>query len=287
MLKVKVVCIICLCIVLLGSTVSADEAQDVVRAKIGIKLLSGDEIRRAKAREQVTIWERLWVYVVPEPNPAYIYVVYNNQNTVTRLNDDHQTKISGNLLLKLPPADDDELFYSFDGESSLEYITIICSPVELPEIDQLLNTPDMSYTRWLEFEQELIEKSKIDLRDIAERPLKVGSGVRGLPGFKFTEQALDNLRHEGVPDTILNALKPLENQEPANQSEFLEAVEKQIGKDQTVSYKELILKHARFWETSFSEGIQSSTDDSFIKQLKIFSGNTLVVKKYEFHVKKQ
>lgn len=287
MLKVKVVCIICLCIVLLGSTVSADEAQDVVRAKIGIKLLSGDEIRRAKAREQVTIWERLWVYVVPEPNPAYIYVVYNNQNTVTRLNDDHQTKISGNLLLKLPPADDDELFYSFDGESSLEYITIICSPVELPEIDQLLNTPDMSYTRWLEFEQELIEKSKIDLRDIAERPLKVGSGVRGLPGFKFTEQALDNLRHEGVPDTILNALKPLENQEPANQSEFLEAVEKQIGKDQTVSYKELILKHARFWETSFSEGIQSSTDDSFIEQLKIFSGNTLVVKKYEFHVKKQ
>ncbi len=287
MLKVKVVCIICLCIVLLGNTVSADEAQDVVRAKIGIKLLSGDEIRRAKAREQVTIWERLWVYVVPEPNPAYIYVVYNNQNTVTRLNDDHQTKISGNLLLKLPPADDDELFYSFDAESSLEYITIICSPVELPEIDQLLNTPDMSYTRWLEFEKELIEKSKIDLRDIAERPLKVGSGVRGLPGFKFTEQALDNLRHEGVPDTILNALKPLENQEPANQSEFLEAVEKQIGKDQTVSYKELILKHARFWETSFSEGIQSSTDDSFIEQLKIFSGNTLVVKKYEFHVKKQ
>ena len=62
--------------------------------------------------------------------------------------------------------------------------------------------------------------------------------------FKLTEQSLENLRKADVPDKTLEGLKSLENQEFTKESDFLNAVEKQIGNEQTVRYKELILKHA-------------------------------------------
>lgn len=61
--------------------------------------------------------------------------------------------------------------------------------------------------------------------------------------FRLTEQSLKNLRNEGIPDKILKDLKHLQNQEVTGENEFIEAVKKQIGQDQTVKYKELILKH--------------------------------------------
>ena len=62
--------------------------------------------------------------------------------------------------------------------------------------------------------------------------------------FKLTKQSFDNLRNESIPDNILENLEPLKDREFTSEDEFLNAVEKQIGKEQTVRYKELILKHA-------------------------------------------
>jgi hypothetical protein len=50
------------------------------------------------------------------------------------------------------------------------------------------------------------------------------------------------LRKEGILDNILEDLKSLENQGFTNREEFLDAVEKQIGNEQTVRYKKLMLK---------------------------------------------
>ncbi len=64
--------------------------------------------------------------------------------------------------------------------------------------------------------------------------------------FKLTTHALENLRGEGVPATVLENLIVLENQEFANEHELLDGVEKQIGPEQTLKYKEPILQQAGF-----------------------------------------
>ncbi len=62
-------------------------------------------------------------------------------------------------------------------------------------------------------------------------------------GFQLTKSSMKQLREEGVPEELLTALKPLKWQEFSEKSTFLEAVEKQIGEKQTITYRELILKH--------------------------------------------
>jgi hypothetical protein len=78
-MRIRVICIICLCIFFLGSVAtSADEDQKIVRAKIGIQVRSGDEISRAAAHERSKEGDCLRVYLIPEPELAYIYVIHAN-----------------------------------------------------------------------------------------------------------------------------------------------------------------------------------------------------------------
>lgn len=60
--------------------------------------------------------------------------------------------------------------------------------------------------------------------------------------FKLTEQHLEDLGHGGLPDGVLENLKPLEGRK-FTKDDFWTAVEKQIGEGSTTEYKELILKH--------------------------------------------
>ena len=74
------------------------------------------------------------------------------------------------------------------------------------------------------------------------------SGVAASKGdqatFTLTKQSLDNLREEGLPNTILNKLEGLKNQTFDTENAFLEAVKQKIGKDQAARYQAQILKHA-------------------------------------------
>lgn len=63
--------------------------------------------------------------------------------------------------------------------------------------------------------------------------------------FKLTEQSFEMLIHENIPDNILVNLKSLENKEIIGEENFLDAIKKQIGREQTVRYKTLILKHTQ------------------------------------------
>ncbi len=174
-MKIKVVCIVCLCVLLLGSVILADEPQKIVRAKIGIRIRSGDEVRRATASERVKAGDRLRIYIIPEPDPAYIYVMHTDQKTVARLNKAGQHKIPKDFVLRLPSKKE---FYQIDGESPLEYITVICSPDQLTALEGLLKAQELSYEKWLEVEQKLIEQSQMDLRDQVSKPLIIAGAIK-------------------------------------------------------------------------------------------------------------
>jgi apolipoprotein N-acyltransferase len=62
--------------------------------------------------------------------------------------------------------------------------------------------------------------------------------------FRLTKKSLENLRNEGIPGEILEGLQSLKDQEITGENTFLDAVEKLIGREQTLNYKERILKHA-------------------------------------------
>jgi len=183
-MKRKILYLVCLCLFFLGSIVSANDEPDVRRAKIGIQVRSGDQSRRAKAQERVMARTRLRIYVQPESVDAYIYVIHNDQDTVTQLNEqEHITSAKPILKLPSPPA-----FYQFDGASPLEGITIICSPVKLSEIARLLEAQETSYAAWVEFEKELIAKSTIDLSDTPSKPWTLAAGIRGTETDDFVEE---------------------------------------------------------------------------------------------------
>jgi hypothetical protein len=62
--------------------------------------------------------------------------------------------------------------------------------------------------------------------------------------FKLTEQSLENLTLEKLPEDVISQLETIKNQEFTSKEEFLEVLKETIGEEQTVSYKLLILKHA-------------------------------------------
>ena len=75
----------------------------------------------------------------------------------------------------------------------------------------------------------------------------------GLPGeakmmerFNITEQSLEMLQSEGVPNDVVENLNGIKNQENTGEKKFLKLLEATIGKEQTVQYKSLILKHAKY-----------------------------------------
>jgi hypothetical protein len=62
--------------------------------------------------------------------------------------------------------------------------------------------------------------------------------------FKITEQSLENLKQEGVPDDVLKKLQSLKYKEFIGEEKFLDTLKGTIGNEQTVEFKSLILKHA-------------------------------------------
>ncbi len=62
--------------------------------------------------------------------------------------------------------------------------------------------------------------------------------------FRITQQSLEHLRSEDVPDDVLGKLKSLKNQEVTGKEKFLHKLKETIGEEQTDRFKSSILKHA-------------------------------------------
>ena len=64
------------------------------------------------------------------------------------------------------------------------------------------------------------------------------------PSYNITEQLLENVKAEGIPNDILEKLQNIKGQEVTQEEEFLGVLKTTIGEEQTVKHKSLILKHA-------------------------------------------
>ena len=160
-------------------------AQDRVRAKVGIQVRSSERPPApAKTTETVKTGDSLRVYVVPEDD-AYVYVVHNDGKTPTLLNaQDAKTKVRKGVPMTLPAPDK---FYQIDGTSDKESITVICSPTEIREVAALFSTTNVPQKNWISLEKELMEKSKIDLTQKADKPFPIAGNVRSMNSNAFVE----------------------------------------------------------------------------------------------------
>lgn len=70
------------------------------------------------------------------------------------------------------------------------------------------------------------------------------AGAWFFKSFQLTKHSLENLQTVDIPEEILKGLHLLEEQKFTKKSEFLDAVEKQIGKELTDQDKDAILKQA-------------------------------------------
>ncbi len=152
------------------------ESEDRVRAKIGIQIVSGDRVMRAKSRDRLKAGDMLRIYVHPERG-CYVYVVHSDGRTATLLNTVEQ-RLQGSTLV-MPSL---QQYYQVDGESKAESFTIVCSPKALPEVSDLLENGESAHGRWTAVKEDLSRRSRIDLTQDSEKPFAIAGNVRGAGG---------------------------------------------------------------------------------------------------------
>ncbi len=67
--------------------------------------------------------------------------------------------------------------------------------------------------------------------------------------FKLTEESLEDLEDEDLPENILKGLEPLKNQEIEGEETFLSEVKKHVGEEQALLYKSLLVEYAEILNT--------------------------------------
>jgi len=145
----------------------------LVRAKIGVQINSEDRYSMARSKDRIKSGDLLRIYVHPE-KASFIYVIYSDKKEVSLLNIVEQKILTSTLVL--PSVNE---YYQIDGNSSFEMFTIICSPTQLSQIDNAMNS-DNSYDAWVSLEKKLIQKSAITLTEKSAKPFALAGNVRGI-----------------------------------------------------------------------------------------------------------
>jgi len=170
------------------SIYSVDAQEEKVRAKIGIQIRSGDQIVGAKSQDRLKAGDLIRIYVHPEKT-SHVYVVHTDIKEATLLNMVQQKTQSSTLVM--PSLQE---FYQVDGKSPKETFTIIISPNELPEVLEVLGTGNAPYSKWIEVEKVLLEKSKIDLSQKTEKPFSISGNVRSVGGTGAVDPFVSKLQ---------------------------------------------------------------------------------------------
>ncbi|MBW1707286.1 MAG: hypothetical protein JRJ86_19355 [Deltaproteobacteria bacterium] len=154
----------------------ANAREKRVRAKIGIQIRSGDLVMRAKSRDTLKPGDLLRIYVHPEET-SNVYLIHTDHKTATLLNLTQQKIHSSTLVM--PSLQE---FYQVDGKSDKESFTVICSPNQMTEVQEIFSSGEAPFSRWAEAEKGFIEKSKIDLSQKNKKPFGIAGNVRGAGG---------------------------------------------------------------------------------------------------------
>jgi hypothetical protein len=195
-MKKLMLLVVCLWIVCLANSVFADDTsqqsltpgkQQVVRARIGIEIRTGGKSRLAKLYDQVMAGDTYCIYVVPEPDPGYVYVICADQKTADLL---EEVVIPKDNVLFLPSRTE---LYQFTADDPDISIIIICSATQLPVIENLFKNQECPVATWKDLEPQLIKDSTID--DLSK-----------LPDKSWT---LAGVTRENVPKEIADVLETL------------------------------------------------------------------------------
>jgi len=147
--------------------------QDLVRAKVGIQLKSGQTLSRAKASETIKAGDMLRIFVQPEAD-AWVYVVHTDAATASLLNLVRQQRQA--VTIVMPSLQE---FYEVDGKSPAEAFTVICSTGEIPEMAELVQKGSLDHKVWTAVEDKLTQKGRIELATQGEKPFALAGNVRG------------------------------------------------------------------------------------------------------------
>jgi hypothetical protein len=147
----------------------------LVAARIGVQLVSGDVVRRARSRDRVRQGDQLRIYVEPESR-AHIYIIHTDYKTLTLVEDGRRaTDASKRVMSPVPPK-----FYDVDGTSAREVITVLVSPQPLEEVTGVFEGVVTNYGQWKQVEDKLASRSRIDLSEEVEKPYAIAGNVRQL-----------------------------------------------------------------------------------------------------------
>lgn len=157
------------------------------RAKIGIQIRSGDQDRKARARDRVRTGDLLRIYVLPE-KAACVYIVHSDLNKATLLNACVQKIRTGAIVV---PSSSE--YYKVDGKSDRERITVICSPTPVQEIESFGSEGTISHPQWAAVEAKLAEKGRIDLESAPTGAISLAGNVRGAESAATAEMFMEGL----------------------------------------------------------------------------------------------
>ncbi len=167
--------IICLLIL---SVITVIAQQSKVQANIGLLKQSGTKVNRLKTNDRVSVGDQMRIFVQPLQD-SYIYVIFSDGITAHFLNGkESEKRIKKNKMLLLPS---DTEFYVFDDKSSKGYVTIVCSPVSLEEIETAFkNEQELKHKDWTNLETNLTKNLKADLHKKSDKPISIAGNVRGM-----------------------------------------------------------------------------------------------------------
>ncbi|ETX06513.1 MAG: hypothetical protein ETSY2_16640 [Candidatus Entotheonella gemina] len=79
----------------------------------------------------------------------------------------------------------------------------------------------------------------------------------------ITDESLDRLELDGIPDDILKKLKEIDNHEFMEKENFLELLKERLGVEKAHQHESLILQHAKMAELTIDEGYPKQISDGW------------------------
>lgn len=279
-----------------GSHTDAQDADDLVSAKIGIQIYSGKKAEWARGKERVQAGDKIRLFVVPKKN-AFLYVVHTDEKIAQPLLNEKLMDKCQQVTLPSP-----EQFYQFDGMSAAESITIISSPTRLVDVLTLLQSEQLPRSKWASTQKALMAKSEIALGEPStgsgrQARILIGGSVRSLSDRHNTE--CDDISYQvTLSSSVAEACRAASNYGAANLPPGLriDPATGLISGTLTSAaaagspYKVTISVPAGSG-TCFAETFRWTVDDRAsltpeADELPTYSGKGLVVKTYDFTVKK-
>lgn len=167
-----------------GSPAIAEES-NLVRAKIGIEIISQDESRPAKTRDRLKSGTQLRVYILPEKN-SFVYVINSDKNNAVLLNPSKEESWITEGLIKIFPSKAG--LFSIEESGKIEFFSIICSPVDLNDVTTLFSSGVISRDKWLALEKDLVSRSKIQLNENLPKSFGIAGNIRGPGNEEFIKE---------------------------------------------------------------------------------------------------